>query len=264
MKSFSNCKVAVCFVGQTRTFEYCADSIKSLFSSDRGNEYYFFGHAWDTNTWKTKPEDKIIMIEERIEDIIDLERRLRNSFNFEKLIVEKEIYRPQSWASVFYSTMRSNFLKQQYEAENNMMFDLVIKARYDICYANNGLKFENYFNYDIGEKTLYSDFGHMNLEFFLPNPDDVLYYGSSLTMDLVDSLYNQLSTGSFNKLMGTNVDNLVYKRVGPGILIYKWATLKNILFRHNIIPYSVYRKQAIGLDSRTQWDEIRNISHSVF
>jgi hypothetical protein len=160
--------------------------------------------------------------------------------------------------------MRSNFLKQQYESENNMMFDLVIKARYDICYPNDGTKFEDLFHYDIREKTIYSYFDFMEGEFFLPCLDDVIYYGTSFSMDLIDSIYNQLSAKSLDKLLGTDHDNVAYNHVGPGVLLYKWGSMKNMLFRQNAVPYTVYRKQAIGLDSNTEFEKIRDVSHSVF
>jgi hypothetical protein len=260
MKSLSNgnCNIAVCFSGQSRTFKYCAKSINSFFSSNKGNKYHFFGHTWDTNLWKTRPDDNIVIENERIDDIAFLEKEIKESFNFKKLVVEKEIYRPYPWASVLYSTMRSNFLKQQYEAENNMMFDLVIKARFDIFYPRCTM-FEDMFRCSTQEKTIYSHKSIMEGEFFLPNINDVIYCGSSLSMDLLDSLYNQLMTKSFDKLVGTNYDNPAYSRVGPGVMLYKWGSMKNLIFCHNHIHYAAYRKSAIGMNTDTDFEEIRDI-----
>lgn len=208
-------------------------------------------------------DNKIVMVEEREDNINRLNDDLHKHFNFEDLVVEQEIYRPYSWASVFYSTMRSNFLKQKYEAENNMMFDLVIKARYDTCYPP-GRRFEDCFQHVVQEKALYSDFGFMQNEFYLPNPNDVIYCGTSLTMDLLDTMYNSFCTGAFSKLTNTNVDNPVYDHVGPGILLYKWASMKNIMPIHNTLEYIVYRKQAEGLDCITDWEQLENFSRRIF
>jgi hypothetical protein len=263
MKNLENMKIAVCFVGQSRTYEHCADSINSFFSSAKGNEFYFFGHTWDTNTYKYREGNNIVIHQEDNLDIPTIRQGLESKLKFEKLIVEHEIYRPQSWASVFYSTMKSNFLKQMYEVENNMMFDLVIKARFDVCY-HPGHRFEDFFHHVVMEKTLYSNFGHMNMEFFLPNPDDVLYFGTSLTMDLVDSLFTGLKTGEFNKEVGLNTDNPTYNHVGPGILIYKWAAMKNIMPVQVIVPHAVFRKQAKHLVWPKDWNKIKHMSGMIF
>jgi hypothetical protein len=264
MKSLSNsnCNIAVCFSGQSRTFKGSAGSINSFFSSDKGNKYRFFGHTWDTNIWKIKPQDKIVIEEERIDDMVLLEKEIKKFFNFEKLIIEKEVYRSYLWASMMYSTMWTNFLKQQYEAENNMMFDLVIKARFDVCYPNN-IKFEDILCHLIEEKTIYSYIDHMGQETFLPWLNDGIYCGTSLSMDLIDSFYNQLPTKSLDKLLGIDYDNPAYSRAGPGALLYKWGSMKNILFRHTVMPYTVYRKDAIGLDSNTQYKEIEEVCERI-
>lgn len=262
-KLLENCKIAVCFSGQSRTFKYCAESINNFFTSDRGNQFVFFGHTWDGNDYKIKTSKGVEMKFEKHLDVIELENNLRNLFNFESLIVEKEKYRPYPWASMFYSKMRSNFLKQKFEVVNNMMFDLVIKCRFDLCFRHE-VKFENYFNRPIEEKTLYGYYGLMQPEFFLPVPDDVIYYGTSLTMDLVDSLYTSLCSGSFLKLVGHNSDNPAYTRVGPNVLIYKWASMKNILPMHNPLEYLVYRKTAEGIDYKTSWEELRKIGNMIY
>lgn len=264
MKYLNNCNIAVCFVGQSRTFEYCAESIKSFFSSTRGNNFRFFCHTWDTNSYKVREGDEIHYKLEKVDDKDFLEEKLRSTFNFEKLVVDHEIHRDVPWGSVFYSTMRSNLLKQQYEVENNMMFDLVIKARLDVCYRP-GTTFENSFHHPIMEKTLYSNFGHMNYEFHLPNPDDVIYYGSSLTMDLIDSLYNGLYQKTFYHPLNTSPGtNPAYLYVGPGVLIYKWMTMKNIMPVINVIDHAVYRKETIGVDALQEWPRMVEIAGMVY
>jgi hypothetical protein len=60
-------------------------------------------------------------------------------------------------------------------------------------------------------------------------------------MDIIDSLYNSLMTDAFVKITRTSESNPSFSRVGPGALIYKWATLKNILPRELSVEYAVYR-----------------------
>jgi hypothetical protein len=263
MKPFENCKVAVCFNGQSRTYKYCSESINNFFRTKRNNQYFFFGHTWDTNDYSIRKDDKVVREHERIEDTIFLKNDIAHHFKFEDFVLEKEIYRPYPWASMFYSKMRSNFLKQKYEVENNMMFDLVINCRFDVCFEE-GKFFEDYFLRTIEEKTLYSYLGHMNYEFFMPTIDDVIYFGSSLTMDLVDSIYNSLCTGGFLKLMGHNEFNPAFTHVGPGVLMTKWIYIKNILPYHTPIPYVVYRKMVEGLNYKTDLEEIKQIGLSIY
>lgn len=259
-KSLENANIAVCLMGQSRTFRNCSKNINKFFSSNRNNKFYFFGHTWNTNTYKVKDQETIRIVEEKVADIGHLEKDLRQHFKFENLIVEEEIYRPYPWASMLHSTMRANFLKQKFEAENNMMFDFVVKARFDVCY-DPAYMLENIIH-TIEEKTLYSNFGLMRGEFFLPNPDDVIYAGSSLTMDIIDSLYNNVrSEEKFDKLFHYNIDNRVFKHVGPGPLIHKWMSIKNILPRHVSIPYAVRRLQTNKTES---WEELRDQSRNIF
>lgn len=271
MKPFENMKVAVCFMGQPRTYEHCADSINKFFQSNRGNTYHYFGHVWDTNTYKvnrtgnSEPYGNITLEQENNLDHVVLREKLNKLFNFEKLVIEKDRHDPLLWGNIFYSIMRANMLKQQYEAENDMTFDLVITHRYDLCYKPNTI-FEDYINQPIQEKTIYSFMGHMRQEFHLPNPAQEYYYGTSLTMDLIDSFYNQLLTGSFDSLVGTNRDNPAWRYVGPGALIHKWAAIKNILFVHNQIAFSIYRKQTMeqGITAENDWEKCSTRGACIF
>jgi hypothetical protein len=261
MKSLDNLKIAVCFVGQSRRFKECSESINRFFSSTRGNKFTFFGHSWDTNIYKTKKDNKIVMVEERDLDRTKLSAELKSHFNLQDLVVDVETFNPNIWGYVFYSTMISNFLKQKYEAENNMMFDLVIKARYDIRYPD-GLTFEiAWGDRPVEEKTLYSYLGFMNPEFYLPNIDDVHYCGTSMTMDIIDSLYNALMTDTFVKITRTSESNPSFNRVGPGAIIYKWATLKNILPRHLSFDYAVHRYDT---PSGASYDEVKYFSNLMY
>ncbi len=265
LKSFENCKVAVCLSGESRSFRECADSIKKFFSNNgpRGNQYYFFGHTWDANGYKIWEGPGIVTrIEEEQLDKEQTLADLNNYFNFEKIEVEDQFIKHDFGLSTLYSRMKANFLKQKYEVENNMMFDLVIKTRFDLCYRP-GITFDNIFASLIEEKVLYSHYGFYRGEFFLPNPDEVFYFGTSLTMDIIEDLYNSVSTGEFDLInKNDNFDNSVWHRVGPGILIHRWMALRNILPREGgHIPYAAYRKQAIDrkCNPEIEFDLIKQI-----
>jgi hypothetical protein len=266
---FENCKVAVCMSGESRTFRECADSAKKFFSSVGGknNQYYFFGHTWDANGYKIWSNPGVVSHIE-YEDL-DKEKTLqdlKSSFNFKKVEIEDQFIKHDFCLSTLYSRMKANYLKQQYEVENNMMFDLVIKTRFDLCYQP-GVTFENVFASLIEEKTLYSQYGFYRSEFFLPNPDEVFYFGTSLTMDIVEDLYNSLSTGAFDTInRNEGLENIVWHKVGPGVLIHRWATLRNVLTRGDVKPpYALYRKQTLnlGLDPVLDFAKIKKIEQGM-
>lgn len=254
MKPVSGCKIAVCFSGQSRTYEYCAESITDFFKSDVTNEYYFFGHTNNKNSYKPPP-DLPGELKHEILDSAELYNNLQQLFGFSKLIVGEEKHRGIHFGIQLHSQMISNFLKQQFEIENNMMFDVVVRARFDVCYPNKS-NFINFVNGPIQEKTLYSHFGLMRPEFILPTPSSIIHYGSSLTMDLVDSVYNTLITGAFHKLVGYDNYNPIWQRAGDGPLIYKWCTLKNILLMESDIPFAIVRNHSLDLDYKLEWERL--------
>ncbi len=240
---FDHCRVAVCMSGEPRTYRHCAESIKKYYSSSRKNEFYFFGHAWSGNSYKRFQPSGYYVYEFSKEDKNQIDLDLKKHFTFAKLEVEDQFIQ-DGLTSWFYSMMKSNFLKQKYEIENNMMFDLVVHSRYDLVFPP-GLTFEEAMPLNIEEKTLYSNFGFYRPEFFLPNPDAVHYAGTSMTMDILESFYNVWADGSFEKMQKCGYpDNNHWRKSGPGVLLHRWAALRNILTRdceNNI--YAVYRKE---------------------
>lgn len=262
MKLFKNCNVAVCFSGESRTFVQCAESIKRFFNNENpfGNKYYFFGHTWDANNYKAWPSPNV----SKQLDTEELDKKkllddLTSLLPFKQLEVEDQFIKTNYCLSTLYSRLKANYLKQRYEIKNNMMFDLVIKTRFDLCYKPNQI-FENYFLGLIEEKTLYSSYGFMRNEFYLPNPDEVFYFGSSLTMDIIEDLYNSFQFGGFNIINKTGGEpNKVWNKVGPGALIHRWASLRNVLIKQipQQIPYAIIRKHTLHLNPIDDFDQIK-------
>jgi hypothetical protein len=46
-------KVAVCISGETRTWEKCVPALHHTFAPNNDYAYYFFGHTWAQNSWKS-------------------------------------------------------------------------------------------------------------------------------------------------------------------------------------------------------------------
>ena len=124
-------KVAVCLSGQSRTFDYCKDSIL---------EYYdgcdFFCHTWDRNSYHEHGVpivmgnwDKSIL--NRIED--SLKPKLFTCSNFKDTLVE---YKKMGWK---YSENELNNISMWYSQAKSYDYDFsdydfVVKSRYDFIH----------------------------------------------------------------------------------------------------------------------------------
>jgi hypothetical protein len=262
MKPFENYKVAVCISGQSRTYKHCAESIKQFFSSDRNNQFYYFGHIWTHNNISSPNDPYGWSLSPALLDPAALAIGLRANFNFEKLEIEGPRQHRNTVSvpsdDMLYSILKCNMLKQMYEVENNMMFDLVVRIRSDLIFTP-GVRFENILRELITNKTLYAYFGHMNAEYCLPNPNECMYFGTSFTMDLIDSLYKAVSSNTLYTLSNSSQDNPVLYHVGAGALLYKWATLKNCLIRHVEFQPTIFRERAIGMDPVRDFNKIREM-----
>lgn len=241
-------KIAICFSGEPRTWLNAASSINAFYSGD--HEFYFFGHVWANNTWGNHhayPTPEIL-------DPHQLEMMLNSKFNFSKLVVEhhrpqidfkeyeqydfgEELFGkkkvlntaiPTTWLSPLYSSMMSNHYKYQYEHDNDIHFDVVIRARLDVCYTPKRT-INHYLDKTLQPHGLYCSTHYFKKEYMLPCINDVFYFGSSDVMDIIDSFYRVYHNGDFFKMLNCDYYDGGYKSIGPGALLYKWLTMKNIL-----------------------------------
>ena len=251
-------KIAVCLSGQSRTWEECVQSLKEFYN-DEDHDYYFFGHTWDQNEWKASCLAHPIV--EGLNAQL-LHEAMDNEIGFTKLMVSPALdpfaamhpdnkqfpyeartgiedvalhVKPWSWVSLFKSLMLANSLKTEYEMENDMKFDLVVRARFDLAYKP-GTRFKDkipgVFQHSF-PNTLYCSPSHFPDEMFLPAINDLFYFGSSEVMDLVDSFYRSHHNGNFWKIIGADYYDSCYKQAGPNVLLWKWMSVKNVM------PYAI-------------------------
>jgi hypothetical protein len=251
-------KVAVCISGQSRTWNIAKENIKNYF----GDVDYFI-HTWDINTYRVenlpKNEPKIYDVtNEEIKDIEDY---------FNPKLLEFDHYSDDyayNWHALFYSFMKSVWLKRKYEIENDFLYDIVIKTRFDLNFRIDINP--NFIYHEVEPLVAYSlnsRFPKFSYEFNYNSIDDAIFYSDSPTMDLIsnvcrwnknilDESKNQISKNEFIK----NVE-FYY---GPGSLLYKH------LVNYGIHPkcitdlnYYIVRENAIGLHSIDDWYKIFNI-----
>jgi len=286
--------IAVCLSAEPRTWQHTSDAIKYYFSSDVHN-YKFFGHTWNHSFFNKEQKNHAPPPNHWHDeyDIQTLHRMISETFGMSKLLVEDKkvvtdicnysscifpdlipksgrefsanLLKPVVWSHMSYSKMRSNSLKTQYELENNMQFDVVVSARFDVCYPP-GTKFDQALEYQgpILPTALYASTNYFPKEYFLPHVDDVIYFGNSRIMNVVDGFYRHFASGKFWEMLDENFNDCALKLCGYNVNLYKWLMIKNILIKQ-YNPYGVvFRKRARYLRWPESWDEIVNINQNLY
>ncbi len=275
--------IAICLSGESRTWEHCVPSIKRFFSSDRHN-FTFFGHTWSDSTYFKEK------LPAEFHDPELLHNRMQAELCFSKLKVQdkscldfsdNEIVpgmgpsdfskkmtanskRPQAFAHMSYSIMQANMLKQQFEFENDMRFDLVVRTRHDLSYRPS-VTFDSVLTEEPLPTALYCENYYFPSEYYLPQINDIFYWGNSRIMDVVDSFYRYYGSGKFHNMIKEEWTDSAYKVSGYNVNLHKWVTMKNILIRHHYINFPVvFRKSAVGFDTETEFARIQHADRSLF
>ena len=123
--------------------------------------------------------DEILKIYQPIKYQIEEPKQFHTNILFTKNNLDNNI-NTNAVFSMFYSIYKSNSLKKEYELENNFIYDLVVRLRFD-------LKFTNQLDIDGYKK---------NIEYkpkaIQDNPDsyyDIFAYGSSDVMDYYSNIF---------------------------------------------------------------------------
>jgi hypothetical protein len=183
-------KVALCISGQPRYLEegyaQINKSILQRYSPD------VFVHTW----WDNSMSNKKMELPSTLsygrtyywrENTIDLIKKFYNPvvFLYEPQIifnpfndVNYELARPSNVHSMFFSIQRSNQLKMQYERENNFLYDIVIRCRFDV----------DIIKFDIDLYNL--SMNYVNCYAMKDSPNSDLAISSSKNMDIYTSLYD--------------------------------------------------------------------------
>lgn len=242
-------KIAVCISGGVRYPHFGLQSISKIIP----NEYVkVFIHTWkvkDANAFlKTvsgleyKEEDRVIETNlsclenynyEKllIENYEDCEKRFQNLFDSLKFVPSTDLDdKPRSDVgpiSMHYSIYKSNELKKEYERENNIKFDWVIRMRTDSDFRYDSLHMSSLseeLNVPLGED-------------WAPNSiNDQFAIGTSYAMDLYSSLYK-------------NITYLQSSKYYPETILF--SHLKNMNLNINRIDFPVRINN--GIDFRKVW-----------
>lgn len=269
-------KIAICISGQARTWKVAKDNILKYF--DLTDHVDYFIHTWDTNTYRLSNQQ---IMEKQDSKVPENEfEEIKNFFNPKKMVVDKyddTIY-GKNWNALFYSFMKSVWLKRKYELENDFRYDIVVKIRFDINYNQEGFNkyganLSKFYVHKVKPLTAYcsnDNFDRFPFEFNRPVFDDVIFYSDSGTMDIISKVYGWnrdiVNRGSSKKEKNEFIEDPEFY-MGPGSILYKHITNWNIHPTCEVvIPYYVVRKEVLDLNLHSifNWNEIRNISKNWY
>lgn len=134
-------RIAICFSGQLRTWRSCADSWHNiLLHNGRDDNIDVFCHLWDYNTQPNAVDPSQTSVKIENEEIRELLEVLKPKNYLIEQQKEFKPYKPNqaittpSFLSQFYGIMKVARLKKEYEIKNDLMYDVVVRARYDSLY----------------------------------------------------------------------------------------------------------------------------------
>lgn len=245
MKSIFN--IAICFSGESRTFKEAAPFIQQFLKSDHNVK--LFCHTWSANSWKVFEPGNSIAHSRHTQMLDDsvLRAELNELYTFEYLQIDEPLLTPKfieiygndhvylHCLSQFKSAALSNNLKTQYELTHNMTFDIVFKMRLDCIYerTQNIDCIVNKLQKPLCDEVIMNSHHSTNFEFRQAWANDMVYYGSSLGMDIVSDLYFYYSNGGFFKQAKYSIFDTALGHYGPNTLLYKWAIMKNLKISRN-------------------------------
>lgn len=260
-------RVAVCFSGQLRDWKFASKNILNYFSTaDMPNvSVDYFIHTWDTNTWRFPKTDISEYVDKKHNDIKKLVKTYKPAAYHMSAYDASQWLNKSIWDPLFYSFEYSILLKQQYELENNFVYDIVIKTRPDTVY-NPANRFPFYHNLVDGSCYAATDINRFSGEFNMQCFDDVMFFGNSKIMDVMSGLYKYYylkNKNSYRLKLSPNppidIDTSIH--LGPGTLLYQYAVKHNIHPDSYKIDYAIVRStmRDQGLDSVADFDKIKKL-----
>ena len=178
-------KIAVCMSGQLRQWDVAKENQKWFWETS-GVEIDYFIHTWDYSGDREGVSQPYVMRDVSQEDfdkVGDWYKPKKHIFDNRK---QDFFYANDHWSSLFYSLAQSIMLKREYEIENDFEYDLVIKTRPDVVFDP-----IYFFSWEpLEDNVLFATQGGiMEHEFHMYNTNDMVFYGTSYTMDLVSQMY---------------------------------------------------------------------------
>ena len=242
--------------GQLRQWEMAKENQKWFWESSGAKQIDYFIHTWNYSGDREGVSQPYIMRDvsrEEFDKVVDWYKPKGCMFDDRK---QDFFFTNDHWSSLFYSMAQSIMLKREYEIENNIEYDVVIKSRPDVVFDP-----KYHFSPEhLENNLLYSTHGGiMEHEFGMYNVNDCVFYSNSYTMDLVSQMYSYRQ----KVLDGRNIikDKLFTGSMGPGVLMQEF-------FReYGITPQSIQPNQFTFIETLLKLgcpDDLNLMEHNDF
>jgi hypothetical protein len=264
-------RIAICISGQSRTYKHCLLNQKRLFEtmmiSDKDIQIDYFFHTWDTNHWTTIGSDKRnIHLLPQLPANIDVDF-IKSNINLIDYKIEKfnDSKINKLWGPALYSIHWCNYLKRKEEIKKGFRYDLVIKTRFDLLFPPD-IRYSVFTPLEDHVMYTGSPMSRMDSELNYYNFDDVFFYGTSFTMDIIADTYRYIDSNFNHHKFGADILNMDIPfeyYYGPGCLLYRHGTLWGLSASHtNPLPYIIGRFAAIeqNLNGITDYDKLLKIN----
>jgi len=215
-------KVAICFSGGIK---YPEHGLRSLNLISPNDDIKIFIHTWDIH----KKEDFLQTVHaleyKEPERTVITDFNFLSKYNYETLLIENYDSKQKDFEKIFkqlnfssysrkdiaplsmhYSIYKSNQLKKYYELKNNMIFDRVIRIRYDSDFLGKSLNLQD-LNHDINIPEGEDWCGGINDQFAV---------GTSFGMDIYSNLFHEF-------------DKFQHLDFHPEIIFRNYLESKNII-----------------------------------
>jgi len=249
-------KIAICMSGQLRQWEMAKENQKWFWSTGPNEQVDYFIHTWDYSGDRkgvSQPYEWRDVSQEEFDDVVEWYEPKGYILDNKR---QEFFYQHDHWSSLFYSMAQSIIMKREYEIENNIEYDVVIKSRPDVVFDP-----KYHFSPEhLENNLLYSTHGGiMEHEFGMYNVNDCVFYANSYTMDLVSQMYSYRQ----KMLDGRNIikDKLFTGSMGPGVLMQEF-------FReYGITPQSIQPNQFTFIETLLKLgcpDDLNLMEHNDF
>ena len=265
-----NHKIAVCFYGQPRTWQYCAPWIKAAFNPELGTngafrkfdttngindsfmlarktnldvDYFFNAKDYNTFSNTSNKETERVSAEELAAIVAEYSPKGHSFTTLEQ--DDATVGRPGDWhfSRMISSMCAVNELKKAYEASENFVYDVVIMHRFDTLA---GPRPESYLPTLLAKGvepmsvyTTSSENFRMYRELWRTGFDDMVFAGDSLGIDMLTSYFYR----KFENTVESNLNDIDY-RLGPNVLISEAVHESAMVRRHIPGELAIVRSEA--------------------
>jgi len=259
-------KIAICLSGQFRTGEYALPSLLNFF---QGHDCDYFCHSWQDNNLRLATPDRHRKSLDTIDSKFDkdyIESTLQELLKPKKIVIEENSHKDAKyvgpWSELFYSLMMANWLKKEYEVENNFKYDLVVKTRYDFVYypesTFNPISQLQYEPLTDHLEIFTNGSNRMNMEYSRINVSDTFFYGNTTAMDIMCDLYRYLNYRN----LGVNIYD--FDSPGPGCLMSEFSAKHNMRISSAGMQEVIYRHAGIGLDVVKDYHRLSELNREMY